>query len=84
MPVQPISRLNQPFFFSPPASSPSAAAVFAFARSLDGLLKAGEELVRHLLGKPVDHAAAKLRDLAADVRLDLVGQPRAALDRRSA
>src|SRR6185437_15493756 len=39
----------------------------------------GEEIVRHLLGRAGDQALAELGELAADLRLDVIGEQRAAV-----
>src|SRR5262245_9197561 len=46
---------------------------------LDRLCEIGEELVGQFLGGTVDQALAELGELAADLRLDVVAQERAAV-----
>ena len=57
--------------------------------SLNRLGEIGEKFVGEFLGRAVDQALAELGELAADLRLDIVGQQRAAIllgqrDRRAA
>ena len=50
---------------------------FSLIRAFDSIGKAVEKLIRHLLGKAFDQAAAQLGDLAANIGLDLIRQLRA-------
>src|SRR5205814_9265443 len=64
------------------AFSPVPLALYSFG-------EVREKLVGQLLGSAVDQALSELRQLAADLRLDLVGEQRAAvllreLDHRAA
>jgi len=47
---------------------------FRLGRPLDHVLEVFKELVGEFLCKAVDDAAAKLRELAADIRIDIIGQ----------
>src|SRR5262249_13279622 len=47
--------------------------------TLYGLCEIGEELIGQFLGRAVDQALAELGQLAADLRLDVVAQKRAAV-----
>ena len=51
----------------------------AYAPAFTAAANFCEELVRHFLGGAVDQALAELRELAADLRVDVVGQQRAAI-----
>src|SRR6202158_1438322 len=76
--------------FGPPSLNPEHACGQASSVAGPGLRRAGgallrhrprevfEELIGHLLGGAIDEALPQLRELAADLRIDMVGKLRAA------
>src|ERR1700680_4589512 len=76
--------------FGPPSLNPEHACGQASSAAGPGRRRAGgallrhrtgevfEELIGHLLGGAIDEALPQLRELAADLRIDMVGKLRAA------